>query len=142
MSKVRLRTGDLPHRIEIQRPTAQTDSHGGVTQSYFLQTTVWGRIEPLRGSEIFDAQKVDAQVSHRITLRDISTLLTEGLLPNDRLVNDDKGYNLVQVLNLQTADSVLEILAIEDPNFEVEGLWDDEDGNLVSDTDGNNTEWI
>ena len=137
-----MKAGKLKHKVEIQRPTETRDAQGGVTQSYFLQVSVRAQVVPLSGRELFDSQKVDSQVSHRIIMRDISSLLAEGLQPTDRIVHRDLGFNIVQILNTGLRDKELTVLAIVDPTFEVEGLWDDEDGNLVSDTDGNNTEWI
>lgn len=67
----------LPHpaigqrrlRATLEEPVEIADALGGVTRSYQPRIALWVRLEPLRGKERTEADRVDAPVSHRLSLR-------------------------------------------------------------------------
>lgn len=72
-----MQAGKLIHRIQIQEPSDSRDAHGGITRTWSTVATVWGRIEPLSGRELFEAQKVESQARVKISLRPYSALTTK-----------------------------------------------------------------
>lgn len=61
--------GKLRHRIVIEQPTKTRDPYGAEVETWTPFATVWAAVEPLRGREFFAAQQVNAEVTHRVTLR-------------------------------------------------------------------------
>lgn len=66
-----MRAGKLRHKLELLRPVdAAANAAGDFTTEYeVLPGMVWGAIEPLSGSELWHAQQVRAQLSHKVTIR-------------------------------------------------------------------------
>lgn len=64
-----LRAGSLTKRVVIQTLTRTSDGGGGSTEDWADTVTVWARVEPLTGTERFQAQQVASSLSHRITIR-------------------------------------------------------------------------
>jgi SPP1 family predicted phage head-tail adaptor len=61
--------GKLRFRLQIQEVTQTPDSFGEPVESWRTVATVWGNIEPLTAVELWQSQMVQAQVSHKLTLR-------------------------------------------------------------------------
>lgn len=87
----------LRHRVTIQDFTSVSDGMGGWEEIWSDVTTVWARVEALKGDEYFAAAQMQYSVSHRVTMRyraDITpthrlifegrTLDIESVLPNER----------------------------------------------------------
>jgi SPP1 family predicted phage head-tail adaptor len=97
MAVASLDIGPLRHRLQVQRlGTPTPDAFGALTQNWGVIATRWGRVEPLSGRELFAARQVQADVTHRVTMR----YLDGGILPTDRLCRLDGSGNVVQVLNI------------------------------------------
>ena len=62
--------GRFRRRIEIHTNTPTEDDTGQEVSGFALTTTVWGAVDPIRGMERFEAQKVTPLVTHRITILD------------------------------------------------------------------------
>lgn len=62
--------GALRHRITFQRETRAPDGGGGSVVIWADVSTVWAAVEPVRGWERFEAQRLESRVSHKITIRD------------------------------------------------------------------------
>jgi|APTNR8051073442_1049403.scaffolds.fasta_scaffold01756_4 SPP1 family predicted phage head-tail adaptor len=56
-------------RAVLEEPVEAGDGLGGVLRSYQPRVTLWVRIEPLKGLERAEAERAEAAVSHRISLR-------------------------------------------------------------------------
>lgn len=68
-----MRAGDLRHRISLQKDAnAEADAkneYGETEPSWETFNTVWASVEPLQGRELFNAQKVAADVTIRVRIR-------------------------------------------------------------------------
>ncbi len=64
-----MRAGLLRHRLEIQEPVESEKLSGFKAKSWQTFATVWGRIEPLSGKELWTAQQAQAQTTHKLTVR-------------------------------------------------------------------------
>ncbi len=60
--------GALRTRLVLEAPQDVADDIGGVARSFVPITSVWGAIEPLSAARVWQAQQVEQEISHRITL--------------------------------------------------------------------------
>lgn len=87
----------MRERIEIQSRTLSADSFGGQTATWSTAATVWGKVEPLSGREMWQAQQVRPDVSHKVTIRHYS-----GLTPKHRLLVDSaRVFSIEAVLDIE-----------------------------------------
>lgn len=64
-----MRSGNLRHRVVLQRATLTKDAVGGDVQTWSTLDTVWASVRPLSGREAFEGQRVTATGSHYLTIR-------------------------------------------------------------------------
>ncbi len=64
-----MRIGNLRHRITIQQIARIDDGAGGYTETWASAGTVYADVYPLKGQERYDAQQIQANLSHRVTIR-------------------------------------------------------------------------
>ena len=103
-----LNAGQLNRRIAIQSLTVTRDAAGGFAESFATAATRWGRIEPMTGSEFDGSNRVQGEVTHKITLRHY-----DGLTSKHRLQYDGRNFNVVEVLNPGEANTATVLLAKE-----------------------------
>ena len=84
MKSLSVEPGDFKHSIAIQVNTEGRDATGGMTESWATVETVWGNIRPMTGRELFEAQQVKAQVTHKVLMRKNTTVT-----PSHRLLLED-----------------------------------------------------
>jgi SPP1 family predicted phage head-tail adaptor len=104
-----MNSGQLRHRIEIQAKQESRDSRGGVVESWNTVGLRWASIEPLRPRELFQAQQVNARVSHRILMRHYA-----GLTDQHRLRLGSRIFHLMSPLNINERRRMSELLAMEE----------------------------
>lgn len=64
---IRSRRGAYRHYLTIERRVETTeDSRGAIVPSWLPVANRWGEIRPLSGRELFQAQQVENDVTHRI----------------------------------------------------------------------------
>ncbi len=97
-----------PLRIEQQTETRTAD--GGVAESWTLTQTVWARLQGLRGRELFSAQQINPQTSHKVTIR-----YCRGLDSGARIVSVDSGrvFNIESVIDIDDRHKFMELLCTE-----------------------------
>ncbi len=61
--------GRLRHRVRLERPVASDDGAGGESVAWSAVANLWARIEPLSAEERLTAERLEAAVTHRITIR-------------------------------------------------------------------------
>lgn len=65
-----MRAGQLRHQITLQQLGTTDDGGGGVdTESWTDFATVYARVAPLAGRELVQAQQVNDELTHAITMR-------------------------------------------------------------------------
>ena len=89
-----INAGELNHRIEIQSATETTNEAGGNVQTWATLNTRWASIKPLAGRELFNAQQVKADVTHKICLR-----YHETLTPHMRFKFGSRIFNIASAIN-------------------------------------------
>lgn len=105
-----MNAGRLHHQLTIQAATETRDAHGQAVRTWAAVATVWGRVEPLRGRELFQAQQAEARVDTRITIRRYA-----GLTSHHRILFGTRTFELVTVPDAGIRTPSMELLAIEAP---------------------------
>ena len=77
---VRVRSGQLQHRVEIYTVTRAQDAHGKDKQTFNLDSTVWAKVVPLGGRELEVAHRLDTRVTHRVEMRKNTDVTADGQL--------------------------------------------------------------
>ena len=98
----------MKHRVTIQGPAKVSDDQGGFTESWEDGADVWASIEPLKGYEKFQAQQMQAPVTHRIVMRYRTDVTTAS-----RLKHRDRVFWVKEVINRSEENRFLIIKAIE-----------------------------
>ncbi len=99
-----MRPGKLRHRLTIQEFTETRDELGDPVETWKDVATVWGSIEPLSGREYYTAEQVNADVTHKVTIRYRAVEVKNRVLFGDRvfliesiLNTDERNCELVMV---------------------------------------------
>ena len=100
---------NMNKRIEIQRTTQTTTAIGEITDSWATLVTVWARIEPLTGRELFYAQQITAGADTKIYIRHYA-----GLTAKDRIKFGTRIYSIIAPpKNINEKGSYDELLCVE-----------------------------
>ncbi len=107
--------GRMRQRIRIEQPTPQTrnDSGGLASDVWATFKTCWAQVEPLTGIESLTAERIDADVTHRVRCRykDVS-----GITPDMRvkMINEsNRILDIESIRNLFERDETVEIMCRE-----------------------------
>lgn len=84
-----MRPGQLDRRIVIERAAVVQNDLGEEVESWSVWITVWAEVQPLDGSERWQAQEVMAEAPTRFRLRWLP-----GLSVEDRIRYDDRLYDI------------------------------------------------
>ena len=105
MSIGRMRT---PLRIQEYVETRTSD--GGIAEAWSTTQNVWGRVQGLRGRELFSAQQINPQTSHKVTIR-----YSKGLTSNARLVDPSSSriFNIESVVDIEDRHQFMELICTE-----------------------------
>ena len=106
----RMNSGKLRHRLTIQTKTQTGDGYGEGSAALATLATVWGSIEPVRGTEFLNAQQVNAEVSHQIVLRYRSDLT---VTPENQISYSGRTFEIQSIRNMGERDRTWEIDAKE-----------------------------
>jgi SPP1 family predicted phage head-tail adaptor len=87
--------GQLDRRIELQRATTSDDGYTTEVTGWTTLADVWAKLVPISGAEMLAAGEQGAFDKVRLKIRRDS--LWSDLNATDRLLFDDKAYNIVSV---------------------------------------------
>lgn len=104
---MRLRIGELRHRVQIQRATETRQSNGGVTQSWATTATVWAAIEPITGREGWISEQVRSVATHKVTMRYTAITTAERLLFGTRV------FSITAAVNVDEANHITQLAVTE-----------------------------
>ena len=99
-----MKAGDLRHRIKIQSVTITNDVE---TWADFA-TSVPAAIEPLKGREYWEAQKINAEQATKIRIR-----YRTGVLPTMRVVWGTRIYKIEAIMNIDERNRELHLVCVE-----------------------------
>ena len=104
------------HRVSFEQETRVADGGGGWLSSWSVERSCWGRVEPLRGRELLQAQQLQHAVSHKITIRHVAAVAAyhrDGVLDRRRISFRGRAMRILAIVNPDERDEFLEILAQE-----------------------------
>lgn len=103
--------GERRFRVVFQSATITQDAFGEPDKTWSALATRWALIQPLKGTEQFKADQVQADVDHRIVCRFDSVL--EALKPDDRATWNGHVYDIKSIIWRDHTQKEMEIMARE-----------------------------
>jgi SPP1 family predicted phage head-tail adaptor len=104
--------GEMNKRVTIQAPSTDqpTDDAGQLIEDahYTDLDTVWAKITTATGRELYHGQQVQAELSHKVTIRHY-----EGLTTAHRLKYGTRIFDINYVINVDEGDVHDELLCKE-----------------------------
>ncbi|WP_069649642.1 phage head closure protein [Caloranaerobacter ferrireducens] len=102
-----MNVGLLRDRVTIQNYVRIPDGYGGYTETWQDVATVWANIKPLRGREFFQAQQIQSEVTHKITIR-----YTDAVNITSRIKYKNKTFEIKSIIDIDNRHRFLEIMCI------------------------------
>ena len=100
--------GQLRHSVTLQDLTTTTDAYGGRVKTWTDTATVKAKIQPLSGSELYAAMRLDSRITHKVVIRYVP-----GINPIQRIKFGDRILNINAVINVEERNRWLEIMCTE-----------------------------
>lgn len=105
----RLQAGKLRQRIQVVDPSSVFDDAGGQLPAWTpFGPPDWAAVEALTGRELYSAQQVVAEVSHKITMR-----YRIGISSKQAVQFNDRFFQIQAVLNPDEQTKLLYLLCLE-----------------------------
>jgi SPP1 family predicted phage head-tail adaptor len=104
-----VRIGRLRHRVMLEQVTRTADGQGGWTEAWGTLATVWAGVEPLRGVERYEAQKINAKISHKVVIRALT-----GVTAAQRVKFGDRYLTVEGVININEKNQTMEMYCSEE----------------------------
>lgn len=104
-----MRSGELRHRVTVQKVTTLVDRFGDPKPTYSPLATVWASVEPLTAREVLQAGEAAADVTHRVRLRYMPGVSSMG-----RVVFGDRTFEVTSVINPEERNRELVLLCQEE----------------------------
>lgn len=102
--------GELNRRVTLQAVTRAPDGAGGYVETWIDLATIWSKVEALCGRELFLAQQVQAELSHRVTIR-----FRHKITPAMRLKYGIRILEIVAPINPDEGTELLQLMCKEIP---------------------------
>lgn len=99
MAAIAHRAGELRQRVTVEVAAQTRNAQGGFIETFMPEGDRYAKIEPLSGREFFEAQRVDSDITHQITMRNYS-----GLTTSHRITYGSRTFNIESVINTDERD--------------------------------------
>lgn len=87
--------GKLRHRVTVERLSeVQDEASGEMASAWAPIGTFWAQVEPLSGTELFEAKQITPEITHKVTFR-YGTNVT----PRDRLIHRERYFEIIAALD-------------------------------------------
>lgn len=104
-----MRAGKRRHKVIIQKDTGSSlDDYGGPEAVWETHATVWVSIEPLRGGERFDAQRLNPEIENKIGCPYVASTT-----PKMRIKYGSRYMNILAVIDEEERHRELQLLCAE-----------------------------
>jgi SPP1 family predicted phage head-tail adaptor len=107
-------SGEMQQRITIQRPDgpgATVSPSRQVIPDWVDYATVWAKVEPIAGREVWYGHQVQADITHGVLIRyDIGALSSGALW---RIIHRGRVLNIKAVRDLDEREWFLAVLCVE-----------------------------
>ncbi len=109
-----MRAGQFRHQITIQMGTTGRDSAGQRTLTWTSGRNTWAAIWPVKGSEYFANQQVQAGITHKIRMR-YQTLKNSTIIsPQHRIKFGTRYFSIQAPIKPDERDIYLEMMCKEE----------------------------
>lgn len=98
----------LNNFVTFQHLVMTQDEIGGYTSSYVDYYSCFVNIKPVKSYQKWQAEKLSLKVSHRITCR-----YFDGIKSDDRIMYNNRIFEVQEVINVDEANRFYEIIASE-----------------------------
>ncbi len=106
-----INAGELIHNVSIQQPVETQNEYGEAMQTWTnLKTGVWAAIKPIRGTEYWRAQQVQAEIDTRIIIR-----YCAGVTHKMRILNGADEYYIRNIINTDERNTELQLMCARFP---------------------------
>lgn len=100
--------GRANKRITFCRYGERENSLSQTEQALTEVKTVWASVEPTRGREYQEAQRVRPELTYKVTTRH-----HKGITPDMLIKFGDRVFNIISVINVRERNEMLEIICTE-----------------------------
>lgn len=103
--------GYLRHKITIQKQNNNSDKQDDYGQPLDIWVDVarsWASINPISGKEIFAAETVSSEITHKIKIR-----YRSGITPDMRIVFNGRIFEIKSIINFQERNIDLQLMCKE-----------------------------
>ena len=100
--------GSLRHVVQVQSRTISRDDYGGAQQTWATIATRFAKVEPLSGRELWRAQGVTPEATHRVVMR-----YMEAVTAKCRLVHKGKVFQIESVLDVDELRNIMVLICKE-----------------------------
>lgn len=100
--------GRANKRIVFCRYAEETNELKQTEQALKPLKTVWASVEPMRGKEYQEAQRIRPELTYKITTR-----YHRGITPDMVIKYKDKCFQIISVINIRESNEMLEIICME-----------------------------
>lgn len=97
-------SGQLRHKITVERESIIKDSVGGFSSTWATHIEPFAKVVPISGRERYQAMKLEANVTHKIYIR-----YTGDIKPTDKIIFNGEEMQIRAILNLEYKDVWLEL---------------------------------
>ena len=91
-----IQAGMLRCRSELQRETLVSDGIGGGVKLWEKYADVWAYIKPTSGREALFGMQLEHVITHDVFIR-----YRSGVVASDKLVYNDREFNIVSIINVE-----------------------------------------
>lgn len=100
--------GMLRHKVQLQGLVTTTDPMGGRVETWSSLGDVWAKVEPLSGSQLYVAMRLDSRITHKVIIR-----YQPGVTAIDRVMFKGRALNIEAVINVEERDQWFELHCVE-----------------------------
>lgn len=97
--------------MTLQEPVTAQNGYGERTTTWSTVATVWASVEPLRGREFFDAERVQSEISHRVRMR-----YRSGMSSKLRVLLGSRVLQIEVVIDVEERHRELQLMCREMPD--------------------------
>jgi SPP1 family predicted phage head-tail adaptor len=109
-----MQSGKLRYLVAIERKTSARDGFGADQELWSTVALVYAGFESLNGNELFAAQKINPDVTHKITIRYRAGILaTMRVNWTDTTEGRNRIFDILASMDLEQRREKLQLLAVE-----------------------------
>ena len=98
----------LTKRIVLQKQSDIRNEYGEIFNIWEDVATVWAQVRPVTGKSFFDAQQVNASITHQVIIR-----YRENVLPSMRVLFNNRSFDVLHVMNFDESNESIQLMCKE-----------------------------